>query len=114
MAVRSPGDEEELRKPGARGYGLGVDASGTPVIDPTKNVDALVKAEGRFQDGMREAESRMQNFARDALDKFQNFARDAESKMQTWMRDSESKRLDQLSDQRRDYEKRIADMLSES
>jgi hypothetical protein len=38
-----------------RGRGIGVDASGGPVIDPTANVRELVLAESKYQDGMREA-----------------------------------------------------------
>jgi len=38
--------------------GPAVDASGQSVIDPTKNVEALVKAEGRRQDGLRHADSK--------------------------------------------------------
>jgi hypothetical protein len=37
--------------------GPGVDRYGTPVIDPTKNVDALVEAAIRRQDDLRQADS---------------------------------------------------------
>lgn len=84
------------------------------VIDPTKNVADLVKAESKYQDGMRDAVANMGRFAREAESKMQNYARDSESKMQTWMRDAETKRIDQRSDLQAIYEARIADMLSES
>src|ERR1035441_2592044 len=38
--------------------GPGVDASGAPVVDPTKNVRDLVAAENRRQDDLREMEAR--------------------------------------------------------
>jgi uncharacterized iron-regulated membrane protein len=38
--------------------GMGVDASGGPVIDPTENVIALTKAEAHRQDDLRKAERR--------------------------------------------------------
>jgi hypothetical protein len=70
--------------------GIAVDARGGAVIDPTKNVLDLVKAESRFQDAMR----------------------DAESKYQNGMRDSESRRQDDLSRQKERYEKQISDILT--
>lgn len=84
------------------------------VIDPTKNVADLVKAESKYQDGMRDSLANMDRFAREAESKMQNYARDSESKMQTWMRDAETKRIDQRSDLQAIYEARIANMLSES
>ena len=41
--------------------GKGIDHAGGPVIDPTKNVLDLVKAESLRQDGLREAETRRIN-----------------------------------------------------
>jgi hypothetical protein len=38
--------------------GPGIDRSGTPVFDPSKNVDALVEATNRRQDDLREQQSR--------------------------------------------------------
>lgn len=40
------------------GRGLGVDASGGPVVDPTQNVKDLSEAANRRQDDLREAERR--------------------------------------------------------
>ena len=82
--------------------------------DPTKNVSEIVKAESRYQDGMREAHAKLDEHALKALEAFQNFARDSESRMQTWMRDAEGKRVDQLASQRKDYETQIASMLAAS
>jgi hypothetical protein len=97
-----------------RRAGHGIDPEGGRVIDPTKNVLDLVKAESKYQDGMRDQLKEMHKFAIDSSTVFQNYARDTESRMQSWMRDSETKRVDQLTTQRADYEKRIADMLAES
>lgn len=82
--------------------------------DPTKNVLDIVRAESKYQDGMREAVQKLNEFSLSAETRLQTFARESESKMQTWMRDAETNRLDQLSDLRQTYESRIADMLSES
>jgi hypothetical protein len=83
--------------------GEGIDAAGNAVIDPTKNVLDLVRAESIRQDGLREAESR-----------FQKFARDAEARKAAELRMAESARIDQLAQLRQSYESRISDMLAES
>jgi len=71
--------------------------------DPTKNVLDLVKAESKYQDGMR-----------NALGELQTFARESESKMQNLMRNAETNRIDQLAGQRQIYEAQIANMLAKS
>jgi hypothetical protein len=70
--------------------GIGVDARGGAVIDPTKNVLDLVQAESKFQNGMREAGEKYQNALREA----------------------ESKRVDDLALQKERYEKQISDILT--
>jgi hypothetical protein len=97
-----------------RRAGYGIDPEGGKVVDPTKNVLDLVRAESKYQDGMRESLKEMQTFALSSNVTFQNFAREAEAKLQTWMRDSETKRVDQLWTVSKEYEKRIADILSDS
>jgi hypothetical protein len=94
--------------------GHGIDPTGGQVVDPTKNVLDLVRAESLRQDGLRDAERRINDLSINSLSTLTSFAREAESKLQTWMRDAESKRTDQLTETRQIYEKRIADMLSES
>jgi len=105
--------------------GFGVDTHGNPVIDPTKNVEDLVRAgeeknkelraaDNRFIDAQLMASEKLQNFAREAESRLQNFARDAESKLQTALRDSETKRLDQLAQNRQEFQNTIRDMLAES
>lgn len=83
-------------------------------IDPTKNVLDLVRAESKYQDGMRNALGEMQALSLKSESRMQTFARESESRLQTWMRDAETNRIDQLSNLRQSYEARIADMLSES
>jgi hypothetical protein len=70
--------------------GIGVDAQGGPVVDPTENVRQLVLAESKYQDAMRSAEARYQND----------------------MRLSESRRLDDLAELRVKYEARISEVLT--
>src|ERR1035437_3196154 len=82
-----------------------------PENDPTKNVLDVIKAEGKYQDGMREAHAKIDIVTTKAMDTFQTFARESESRMQTWMRDAEAKRVDQLAEQRQTYEAQIANML---
>jgi hypothetical protein len=46
----------KVRRPS--GVGLGVDASGNPVIDPTENVISLTEAANKRQDDLREAQDK--------------------------------------------------------
>ncbi len=105
--------------------GIPIDAYGRATIDPTKNVLDLVHAESRYQDSMREALEKFDNAMRDTFrdqqntarvhdTKFQDYARESQEKLQNWMRDAELKRVDEISEVRETYEKRIADMLAES
>jgi hypothetical protein len=71
------------------GVGTGVDVFGGPVVDPTKNVLDLVKAESKYQDAMREAGE----------------------KLRQMLADAESRRLDDLAALRLQYEARIAEDL---
>ncbi len=67
--------------------GIGVDARGGQVIDPTKNVLDLVEAAIRRQDDLRVAEAKLQ----DAL-------RIADARLSTAMRVADSQRLGDLRD----------------
>jgi hypothetical protein len=69
--------------------GTGVDIYGGPVVDPTKNVLDLVKAESKYQDAMRAA---------------------GEDKMSALAR-AEQRRLDDLANLRLIYDQRIAEDL---
>jgi hypothetical protein len=83
-----------------------------PENDPTKNVLDVIKAEGKYQDGMRDMHGKIDVVTTSSMTAFQNFARESESRMQSWMRDAESHRVDQLAAQRKDYEAQIAGMLA--
>jgi vacuolar-type H+-ATPase subunit H len=74
-----------------------------PVIDPTKNVLDLVKAESKYQDGLREAS-----------DLLQNALREAETRRQDGLRNAETKRADDLDKQRTEFENRIELVRTES
>ena len=121
----SSSKRRQTRRPVQTGMGIGVDAGGGPVIDPTENVLALVDVEKQHQADLRTADNRfldanllaqekMQNFAREAEARMQNFARDAESKLQTSLRQAETSRIDQLAQTRQEFQNTIRDMLAES
>ena len=88
--------QDPLVRPGSASAGLGVDIFGSPVIDPTKNVLDLVKAESRYQDGMREMNAKL---------------RDAEARRLEDLARAETRRVDGLDEQRTRYEERIANDL---
>ncbi len=105
--------------------GIGIDAVGSPVIDPTKNVEDLVKAnkeasaevrsaDQRFLDAQLRAMEKQQELAREHDRTFQNYARDIEIKHQSGMRDAETRRIDQLAATRQEFQNTIRDMLAES
>jgi hypothetical protein len=105
--------------------GVAVDSRGGAVIDPTKNVEDLVKArdaafaelrasDQRFLDAQLSSMEKLDLLAREAEAKFQNFARDAESKLQTSLTGSETRRIDQLAENRQEFQNTIRDMLAES
>ena len=72
--------------------GLGVDASGGPVIDPTKNVDSLFFGGMKRQDDLREAEGR---HVREIISLDREY-RARESGFMDVMREKESDRLDAI------------------
>lgn len=105
--------------------GIGVDAGGGQVIDPTKNVEDLVEAKSKSDKDLRQAEQRFLDaqiiniqkfgeFAREASDKYQNFARDAGEKYSKAIVDAETRRIDQLAETRQEFQNTIRDMLAES
>ena len=69
--------------------GTGVDIYGGPVVDPTKNVLDLVKAESKYQDAMR----------------------DATDSKQKALAQAEQRRIDDLAALRLAYDQRIAEDL---
>lgn len=90
------------------GAGLAVDRSGAPVVDPTKNVLDLVRAESKYQDFAREAEARRQDDLRDAESKLQHTI----NEHQVLANKAETRRLDDLAQLRQQYEVRAADSLA--
>jgi hypothetical protein len=108
-----------------QGPGQAVDAHGGPVVDPTKNVEDLVRAgevtnkalraaDNRFIDAQLESSEKLQNFAREAQGTLQNFAREAGEKLNKALLDAETRRIDQLADTRQKFQDTIRDMLAES
>jgi DNA repair exonuclease SbcCD ATPase subunit len=105
--------------------GIGVDASGGQVIDPTKNVEDLARgietraaelrvADQRYLDAQFSALEKSQNFAREANYKLNNFAREAGEKLEAALRNAETARVNELAATRKEYEDTIRDMLSQS
>lgn len=94
--------------PNNPGSGIGIDAFGSTAIDPTKNVEDLVRAnaesardmraaDNRFLDAQLAASEKLQNFARDAEARISALSQSFESKFQNSARDAEVKRLDDLN-----------------
>jgi hypothetical protein len=126
MTAKKPDDESNTRP------GIGVDSRGGGVIDPTKNVEDLVKAlketlesfrtsDQRYVDSQLQWSEKLQNFARDAEIKLQDLARQAESRLRDALRDAdmklsdaETRRIDQLAQTRQEFQNTIRDMLAES
>jgi hypothetical protein len=59
LSEREPGASRDRRRPHS-GRGIGIDAEGYPVIDPTENVRELFEAGATRQDDLRLAERRLQ------------------------------------------------------
>lgn len=85
------------------GAGLGVDATGGPVIDPTANVVALQAAATQRQDDLREASERF-ILARIEASEHLEELREMHAKA---LRESESRRLDEVIALRANYEERL-------
>lgn len=106
--------------PGAD-VGVGIDAEGGKVVDPTKNVETLVAA---LRETLREFRVSDQHYLDSQLDwveKMQKFTQDAESRLRDSLRqadrflsDAETRRIDQLATTSATFEKTIRDMLAES
>jgi hypothetical protein len=94
--------------------GIPVDSGGGPTIDPTKNVGDLVQAESRYQDAMREAQEKLFNAKHDGLNNAVQIITNNVIVFQNAMRDSETRRLDQLAENRQEFQNTIRDMLAES
>ena len=118
---------EEKDDPRSQGRqpGVGVDAMGGQVIDPTKNVEDLFRAgeftneklraaDNRFLDSQISWGEKFQNFAREAQDRFQNLARESESRLHLALLNAETRRIDQIASTTQVFQNTIRDMLAES
>jgi hypothetical protein len=112
--------------------GLPVDIFGAPAIDPTKNVETLVRAAEYLQTIVRAADQRFLDAQLHSTERFQNFARDAEANLQKFARQldvryadsirtadqalaaAETRRIDQLAQTRQEFQNTIRDMLAAS
>jgi hypothetical protein len=112
--------------------GIGVDSHGARVIDPTKNVEDLVKAlEGalaqfrtsdiKYVDTQLMAAEKLQDYARGAETRLHALELQAESRLRDALRsadralaDAETRRIDQLAQTRQEFQNTIRDMLAES
>ncbi len=118
MAIRKS-DTEEQRP------GIAVDAQGGQIIDPSKNVEDVVRelklalAEFRvsdqrlFEARIRAAEAQFLSTLREH-EKYQNFARAAGEKYEAAARHAETLRVNELASTRKEYENTIRDMLAKS
>lgn len=94
--------------------GIGVDAQGGGVIDPTQNVRELVLAESKYQDSARVAlKELMVQSATGIKDSIKMLSEGIVS-YQNSQRDSETRRIDQLAQTRQEFQNTIRDMLAES
>jgi hypothetical protein len=87
----------------ALGAGLGVDASGGPVIDPTENVLSLVDVEKAHVAEIRAL-----------IEKYDDKLRHAEAQRNDELRNAETRRIDQLAALRVQYDEIIEGMRSTS
>lgn len=94
--------------------GVGVDALGGPVVDPTKNVLDLVKAESKYQDSMREALKDQLTAGHQDLKEQLRVTHEFMSAFQNAQVAAESRRIDQLAQTRQEFQNTIRDMLAES
>jgi hypothetical protein len=94
LVLIAPAPAQEARP------GIGVDARGGQVIDPTKNVLDLVQALKEMLAELRVADNKRQDELRAAEAKIQNYAREAETR-----------RIDQLAAQKQLFDLELARVL---
>jgi len=108
-----PTEPRQTRRATAVGYskgdngrpgrpGVGIDAAGAPVIDPTENVLALVDAQARFQ---REKDADAEKYLAAEIAHVQKYF--------DMVINSERRRVDDLSALRKDYDKQISETQRE-
>ena len=94
--------------------GVGIDARGGQVIDPTQNVRELVIQESKYQDAMRNAMSQMIHEKIDGVKEMLNLVSSNVVTFQNAQRDAETRRIDELAQTRQEFQNTIRDMLAES
>lgn len=94
--------------------GVGVDSKGGAVVDPTRNVLDLVRAESEKRDELRDADKELFGIRIDALKDQIKLLSDGIVQYQNGMRDAETRRIDQLAQTRQEFQNTIRDMLAES
>jgi hypothetical protein len=108
------------KKAPSRSNGMGIDASGGPVVDPTKNVLDLSEASNQRQDDLREAHEKLVQAElrhikelAEVRDKNQSDLAHVREKHQMELRRAESERLDSIRQvDREDVNKTAAQALS--
>jgi hypothetical protein len=91
--------------------GIGIDAKGNAVIDPTKNVEALVKALEETQDKLRACDTLRQDDLREAQDRRHKELSDQRDMYEARIEALRTTNEDRLAAVRTDFDKRIADIL---
>lgn len=101
--------------------GMAVDVSGAPVVDPTKNVEDLVKSGIKAANALRDADIRFQdaeaNWLRESAKcnaKLNKQASVFRFKIANEKLNAETRRIDQLASTRQEFQNTIRDMLAES
>src|ERR1700736_2218216 len=94
--------------------GIGIDSRGGGVIDPTKNVLDLVRAESTYQNAMRDSLKELLLVEVAALKDHIKILSDSTVQYQNAQRTAETNRIDQLAETRQEFQNTIRDMLAES
>lgn len=115
--THDPGPSHRNRSPDdvqGSAPGIGVDARGGGVIDPTKNVENLVRALEITFERLREADKELFSARFDGIKELVSTMSRHLVEYQNAMRDAETRRIDQLAQNRQDFQNTIRDMLAES
>lgn len=94
--------------------GIGVDARGGAVIDPTENVRQLVLAESKYQDAQRDSLKELVLSEIGAVRDHVKILSESTVAFQNAQREAETSRIDQLAETRQEFQNTIRDMLAES
>lgn len=94
--------------------GIAVDAQGGGVVDPTKNVGDLVEAEAKKRDELRASDKELVAAKIDGIKDNVKILSEHIIQFQNAMRDAETRRIDQLAQNRQEFQNTIRDMLAES